>query len=100
MPLEDTTIAPSVMDKGQHLDSWKEISAYLKRNLRTCQAWERDLGLPVHRLDGSPKARVFAYTGELDAWRERTGKLPENGEAGSEGAGRPIKSLRPWVVAA
>jgi tetratricopeptide (TPR) repeat protein len=51
---------------GEHeiLDSWKEISAYLKRSERTCQR----LGLPVHRLDGSPRARVFAYRDELDAW--------------------------------
>lgn len=59
-----------MMDKGQHLDSWKDISAYLKRSIRTCQLWERELGLPVHRLDGSSRARVFAYTGELDVWRK------------------------------
>ncbi len=58
------------MDKGRHLDSWKDISAYLKRSIRTCQLWERELGLPVHRLDGSPKARVFAYAGELEVWRK------------------------------
>jgi tetratricopeptide (TPR) repeat protein len=52
------------------LDGWKEISDYLKRDVRTCQRWERELGLPVHRLDGSPKARVFAYKDELDAWRD------------------------------
>ncbi len=50
------------------LDSWKEISACLHRNVRTCQIWERELGLPVHRLDGSPKARVFAYRDEIDGW--------------------------------
>ncbi|RPJ00552.1 MAG: tetratricopeptide repeat protein, partial [Candidatus Aminicenantes bacterium] len=49
------------MDKGRILESWKEIAAHLNRNVRTCQMWERDHGLPVHRLDGSPKARVFAY---------------------------------------
>jgi tetratricopeptide (TPR) repeat protein len=59
------------MDKGRLLDSWKEISAYLGRGVRTCRRWERDLGLPVHRLDGSTKARVFAYASELDDWRAR-----------------------------
>jgi adenylate cyclase len=68
------------MDKGKYLDSWKEISAYLGRNIRTCQIWERELGLPVHRLDVSPKARVFAYTGELDAWRDKKGRLPDTVE--------------------
>ncbi len=68
------------MDKGKYLDSWKEVAAYLGRNIRTCRNWERDLGLPVHRLDGSSKSHVFAYTGELDDWREKKGRLPENGE--------------------
>jgi adenylate cyclase len=50
------------------LSSWKEIATYLRRTERTCQRLERGMGLPVHRLDGSPKARVFAYPHELDAW--------------------------------
>jgi tetratricopeptide (TPR) repeat protein len=50
------------------LESWKEISAYLKRSERTCRRFEETLGLPVHRLDGTPRARVFAYTDDLDAW--------------------------------
>ena len=50
------------------LESWKEISAYLKWSLRTCRRWEAELGLPVHRLDGTPRARVFAYPAELDRW--------------------------------
>lgn len=54
------------------LDSWKEISDYLKREVRTCQRYERELGLPVHRLDGSSKARVFAHKHEIDAWRAKT----------------------------
>jgi tetratricopeptide (TPR) repeat protein len=56
--------------KGQMLDSWKEISAYLGRSVRTCQQWEKELDLPIHRLDGTPKARVFAYQEELDRWLE------------------------------
>jgi len=100
------------MDKGKQLDSWKEIAAYLNRNVRTCWLWERDLGLPVHRLDGSPKARVFAYTAELDAWREEKGQLPGNAESGNNGVEAssqpptppaPVtvrRSARAWIVAA
>ena len=51
------------------LESWKEIGAYLRRSPKTCRRWAHDLGLPVHRLDGTPKARVFAYAEELDHWR-------------------------------
>ena len=57
------------MDK-ELLESWKEISAYLNRNIRTCQYWEKKHGLPIHRLEDSPKARVFAYKKELDRWMQ------------------------------
>jgi tetratricopeptide (TPR) repeat protein len=56
------------MEERKILDSWKEISAYLSRSVMTCHRWEEELGLPIHRLDGTPKARVFAYTDELDRW--------------------------------
>jgi len=55
------------------LESWKEISAYLKKSERTCRRFEVTLGLPVHRLDGTPKAHVFAYVDEIDSWLQ--GKL-------------------------
>jgi hypothetical protein len=107
-------VPPSPSDKGRYLDSWKEIAAYLNRNIRTCWLWERDLSLPVHRLDGSPKARVFAYTAELDAWRDAKGQLPGNTETGADGAdlgegakkpspARTItirRSTRTWLAAA
>ena len=97
------------MEKGKYLDSWKDIAAYLGRNIRTCRNWERDLGLPVHRLDDSPKSHVFAYTGEIDAWREMKGRLPGNGEnKGGEAESRdrpsapeivPIRrSVRTWFI--
>ena len=54
----------------QILDSWKEIAQHLNRTVRTCQKWEQTYGLPVHRFDGTPKARVFAYREELDRWLE------------------------------
>src|SRR5512135_3838609 len=59
------------------LESWKEISVYLNRSVRTCQRWEVSLGLPVHRLDGTPSARVFADPGELDAWMAEKLNHPE-----------------------
>lgn len=67
------------MANGPVLGSWKEIGAHLNRNVRTCQLWEREQGLPVHRLDESPKARVFAYPAELDRWLEE--RLSGKGKA-------------------
>ena len=68
------------------LESWKEIGAYLNRSPKTCRRWARDFGLPVHRLDGTPKARVFAYYEELDRWRNE--KLHE-GDKHFQTAGKP-----------
>jgi hypothetical protein len=56
------------MEGHPRLESWKEISSYLGRSIKTCQRWEVELGLPIHRLDGTPRARVFAEPAELDAW--------------------------------
>ncbi len=51
------------------LDSWKAISDYLDRDIRTCARWEKELGLPVYRIDNdSPRSKVFAYKSEIDEW--------------------------------
>lgn len=62
-------------------DSWKEIVAYLRRTEKTCRRWEKELGLPVHRLEDSPRARVFAYKEEINSWVEKAGNLDALAEA-------------------
>src|SRR6478672_1943835 len=52
------------------LDSWKEIAAYLGRGVRTVQRWERDEGLPVHRLVHEKRGSIYARREELAAWWE------------------------------
>jgi hypothetical protein len=55
-------------DPGRRrLNSWKEVSAYLERDVRTVARWEKVRGLPVRRLPGGGRS-VFAYTDEIDAW--------------------------------
>jgi serine/threonine-protein kinase len=51
------------------IDSWKEISSYLNRDIRTVQRWERTRGLPVRRMPGGAKPGVYAVKSELDDWR-------------------------------
>jgi TolB-like protein/tetratricopeptide (TPR) repeat protein len=65
------------------LDSWKEIAAYLKREVRTVQRWEKAAGLPIHRHQVEKQGTVYAYKSELDEWfRERQLQLePEYKEA-------------------
>lgn len=50
------------------LNSWKQIADYLGRDVRTTMRWERERGLPVHRVPGGRSRTVFAYATELDRW--------------------------------
>jgi len=54
------------------LHSWKEISAYAGRGVRTIQRYEMQLGFPVHRPAGSPRSAVLAFSDEVDAWLSRS----------------------------
>jgi TolB-like protein/tetratricopeptide (TPR) repeat protein len=56
--------------QGRRLESWKEIAVYLGRDVTTVRRWEKREGLPVHRLHHSRLGSVYAYTTELDAWRD------------------------------
>ncbi|MCU1318390.1 MAG: hypothetical protein JWN63_3712 [Candidatus Acidoferrum typicum] len=56
--------------QGRRLESWKEIAAYLGRDVTTARRWERREGLPVHRLHHSKLGSVYAYAKELDTWRD------------------------------
>ncbi|MBM3296042.1 MAG: hypothetical protein FJY83_00400 [Candidatus Aminicenantes bacterium] len=50
------------------LHSWKEISALLGCDIRTCLRYEKEYGLPVYRVGGMRKGSVFAYREELEQW--------------------------------
>ena len=72
------------------LDSWKEIAAYLKREVRTVQRWEAKEGLPVHRHQHDTQVTVYAFPSELDRWLARRCPARENGELAA-----PLSSM-PW----
>ena len=75
---DDRSKAPEA-SAGERLDSWKEIAAYLRRDIRTVQRWERK-GFPVHRLLHQQKATVYAYRSEIDDWLEsQPSGLEKNG---------------------
>jgi len=64
------------MRDQKRLDSWKEISLYVGREIRTCYRWAKELGLPVHKVDSAaPRSRVFAYKDEIDDWFRQKNKL-------------------------
>src|SRR5512143_283725 len=63
-----TPESPAPSGSGRRLPSWKEIAAYLEREVRTVRRWEKSEGLPVHRHVHNRQSTVYAYRAELDAW--------------------------------
>jgi Tol biopolymer transport system component len=59
---------PHVSPPEDRLDSWKEIAAYLNRDVTTVQRWEKREGMPVHRHLHDRMGSVFASRAELDRW--------------------------------
>ena len=72
-PSPDT--APPVRSPEDRLDSWKEIAAYLNRDVTTVQRWEKREGMPVHRHVHDSMGSVYAFRADLDAW-VRSRKIP------------------------
>jgi len=47
----------------------------MQRDVSTCIKWEKELGLPVYRIDiKSKRSRVFAYKSEIDKWFKNRAK--------------------------
>jgi TolB-like protein/tetratricopeptide (TPR) repeat protein len=88
------------------LDSWKEIAAYLSRDVTTVQRWERREGMPVHRHQHDRMGSVYAFSSELDSWvRGRRLRLDEEERLAetavdAEGDPRPTGTwrARAWIV--
>jgi len=86
--------------RSRRLEAWKEIASYLGRDVTTVRRWEKREGLPVHRLHHSKLGSVYAYTWELDTWRNErvSGALPPASDSDSVPAttwlaGRSIKAI-------
>lgn len=76
---------PPARASEDRLDSWKEIAAYLNRDVTTVQRWEKREGMPVHRHQHDRAGSVYASRAELDAWaRGRNIRAAqENGNGGT-----------------
>lgn len=93
--------APSVPGPPEgRLDSWKEIAAYLKRDVTTVQRWEKREGMPVHRHVHDKLGSVYAYRSDLDAWARGRNLRPSQGAAATGGpvAGDPEPPVAPAVA--
>jgi TolB-like protein/tetratricopeptide (TPR) repeat protein len=78
-PLGERPVPAPPTDEPR-LESWGEIAAYLRREIRTVQRWERYQGLPVRRLQIGKLGSVYAYRSELDKWYRERQPHAENGE--------------------
>ena len=92
------------------LDSWKEIAAYLGRDVTTVQRWEKRESMPVHRHVHHKRGSVYALAPELDAWlksrRQHLGDDQEEQESEAsveadvdQGRGATLRARR-WVALA
>src|SRR5712672_2642225 len=77
------TIPDPPTDKPR-LESWGEIAAYLRREIRTVQRWERYQGLPIRRLQIGKLGSVYAFRSELDKWFRERQPAAENGDEDPE----------------
>src|SRR5262245_53120897 len=59
------------MHEEARLETWKEIAAYLNRDVATARRWEKREALPVHRHHHAKLGSVYAYREEIDRWLER-----------------------------
>lgn len=85
------------------LNGWKEIAGYLGKSVRTAQRWEKDLGMPVHRIHTGGGEIPFAFRQEIDRWltsteSERADSVTGNGENGEPAPG-PLASAIPAAPA-
>ena len=69
------------------LYSWKDISRYSGRGVRTLQRYEVQLGFPIHRPAGRSRSSVLAFSDEIDTW------LNKNPMAAPEPAVVPLTKL-------
>ena len=89
----------ATVDRGTRLDSWKEIAAYLKRDIRTVQRWEKQEGLPVRRHVHDERSTAYAYSSDIDAWltsRDRVEVL--EAQEPTERVARPFFRRRTGVL--
>jgi len=80
MPEPPSQATPPFVKAEDRLDSWKEIAAYLNRDVTTVQRWEKRERMPVHRHVHDRIGSVYASRAELDDWRRsRSRTVSENG---------------------
>jgi len=88
-PVGGSHFMPLAEDK--RFNSWKEIATFLDRDIRTVWRWEKERGLPVHRVPGDGRRAVFAYQSEIRNWLESAEHLSDNDKSTNESRRNGLK---------
>jgi hypothetical protein len=80
------------------LHGWKDIAAYVSRDVSTVKRWEKQRGLPVRRVPGDGRANVYAHSTELAHWLASGGpdsvdEVVETDSSGLESGLDPVQSV-------
>jgi len=100
---------PTVSTVVERIDGWKDIASYIGKDVSTAIRWEKQKGLPVHRVSGGMRHPVYAFRHEIDAWFERAdgteskstsaSAAPETSLAAEHpSALLPTQRIRRWAV--
>ena len=91
---------PSERPPEDRLDSWKEIAAYLKRDVTTVQRWEKREGMPIHRHLHDRMGSVYASRADLDAWmRSRNLRVVQENGNNAISLNSPVQPPQPEIPA-
>jgi TolB-like protein/Flp pilus assembly protein TadD len=77
-PIAPMSLNDSAPSNEPRLESWGEIAFYIKRDIRTAQRYEKNVGLPVRRMRIGKTDQVYAYRSELDKWILERQPKPED----------------------
>ena len=77
---------------ADRLGSWKDIAAYLQRDVSTVQRWEKREGMPVHRHLHGKLGSVYAFRSEIDAWWENRSVVLGEQDQAPEDVGKPSRA--------
>jgi tetratricopeptide (TPR) repeat protein len=94
------------LEQRRRLNSWKEIASFFERDERTVKRWEHERDLPIHRIPGEGRSKIYANTDELTRWlasgskgprmvRDGTSADAASSEKSTEGVALPAPALEP-----
>ena len=91
--LQEKDMAIAAGGPADRLGSWKDIAAYLQRDVSTVQRWEKRESMPVHRHLHGKLGSVYALRSEIDAWWENRSVLLGEQDHASDNRDNPSVGL-------